>query len=268
MTKETCSPSLSSGVPLLEAVTLSRRFGGVCALDRVSLCIEQGEIFGLIGPNGAGKTTLFDVLTGLQRADAGHCLFAGEPLPIGEPHKVLACGIARTFQNIRLFAELSVLDNVLAGLHLQHRSGFWGTFAGTRRSRVEAQAARERAMLALDELGLADRASNQARHLPYGDQRRLEIARALVSQPRLLALDEPAAGMNRVETDALRALILRIRERGVTVLLIEHDMHLVMRLCDRIAVLDSGRRIALGRPDEVRRDERVIEAYLGRRHAA
>lgn len=259
-------PSVSS--PLLQAVGVSRFFGGVKALDDVSLSVNAGEVFGLIGPNGAGKTTLFDVLTGLQRADGGRCIFAGKPLPVGEPHRVLGCGIARTFQNIRLFGELTVLDNVLAGLHIKHESGFVATLTGSPRSRSESNNALEAAMAALEELGLTNRAQMLARNLSYGEQRRLEIARALVSQPSLLALDEPAAGMNRVETEALREYILSLRDRGVTVLLIEHDMHLVMKLCDRIAVLDSGRRIALGLPDEVRRDERVIEAYLGRRHAA
>lgn len=268
MQSESTSPPRSAEPPLLEAVGISRAFGGVRALDEVSLSVNSGEIFGLIGPNGAGKTTLFDILTGLQRADAGHCVFAGQPLPAGEPHRVLACGIARTFQNIRLFGELSVLDNVLAGLHVTHRSGFFATLIGSRLSQSEAEHAQHAAMTALETLGLSQRAHALAKHLPYGEQRRLEMARALVSQPSLLALDEPAAGMNRVETESLREFILGVRARGITVLLIEHDMHLVMKLCDRIAVLDSGRRIALGHPDEVRRDERVIEAYLGRRHAA
>lgn len=256
------SKPLSSAV-LLEADGVTRRFGGVVALDAVSLAVSVGEIFGLIGPNGAGKTTLFDVLTGLQAADAGTCRFDGEPLPVGRPHEIVTRGIARTFQNIRLFGELSVLDNVLAGLHACMRSSLLATLVGTANARKQADEAREKAMLALHEVGLGDRADAVARHLSYGEQRRLEIARALVSAPRLLALDEPAAGMNRVETDALRTLIERIRARGITVLLIEHDMHLVMRLCDRIAVLDSGRNIALGRPEEVRRDPHVIEAYLG-----
>ena len=250
--------------PLLEAEHLSRRFGGVVALDDVSLAVREGEIFGLIGPNGAGKTTLFDVLTGIQRADGGTCRLAGVPLPLGKPHQIIAHGIARTFQNIRLFGGLSVIDNVLMGLHSRMRAGLIASLVGHAGTQAEAARMQAEALQALDELGLVDRADQLARHLSYGDQRRLEIARALVCKPRVLALDEPAAGMNRVETEALRSLIMRIRQRGVTVVLIEHDMHLVMRVCDRIAVLDSGRNIALGSPEEVRRDARVIEAYLGR----
>ena len=253
---------------LLVADGISRRFGGVVALDAVSLAVQTGEIFGLIGPNGAGKTTLFDILTGLQRADSGECYFAGQALPRGQPHQIVTRGMARTFQNIRLFSELSVIDNVRAGLHAQMRAGLLATLFGSRRARIDGEQARDAAQRALAEVGLTARADDLARHLSYGDQRRLEIARALVSAPRLLALDEPAAGMNRVETGQLRTLIEHLRARGITVLLIEHDMHLVMGLCDRIAVLDSGRLIALGTPDAIRRNPRVVEAYLGRRHAA
>ena len=253
--------------PLFEAIDVSRRFGGVIALDAVSITIRSGEIYGLIGPNGAGKTTLFDVLTGVQRADHGSCRLAGRELPRGRPDHVLAAGIARTFQNIRLFGELDARENVLIGLHRQTHASMLAQLLRTRAVTRRESAARARAQTLLDYVGLAHLADRVANSLSYGDRRRLEIARALASGPCLLALDEPAAGMNATETRALAELIRRIRDDGTTVLLIEHDMRLVMSLCDRIAVLDSGRKIAEGNPDEVRTNEAVIEAYLGRRHA-
>jgi branched-chain amino acid transport system ATP-binding protein len=249
--------------PLLAANGISKRFGGLAALADISLSVGRGEIFGLIGPNGAGKTTLFNVLTGLYRPDAGEFVFDGARLRGATPHQVAARGIARTFQNIRLFANMSALENVMVGRHSRSRAGVLGAVLRGAATRAEEAAISARSYALLEYVGIAARASEPAYSLPYGDQRRLEIARALATEPRLLALDEPAAGMNASERAELALLLGRIRGDGMTLLLIEHDVKLVMGLCDRVAVLDYGRKIAEGAPAQVRCDPAVIAAYLG-----
>jgi branched-chain amino acid transport system ATP-binding protein len=260
------APAPKEGSVLLAtgASGVTIRFGGLTAVKDFKLSLKQGELVGLIGPNGAGKTTAFNLLTGVYQPTEGEITLCGKPIRGLRPHQIAALGLTRTFQNIRLFKDLSVIENVLVAMHLGHKATLAGAVLSSPAARREEGAMREEAARLLGLLDLAGREGWEAKNLPYGAQRRLEIARALATRPKVLLLDEPAAGMNDTETDELMEMIRRLRgEFGVTILLIEHDMGLVMGICERIIVLDHGLTIAEGAPDEIKRHPEVLKAYLG-----
>jgi branched-chain amino acid transport system ATP-binding protein len=262
LTTEAAAAQRAAGVPLLQADDVTMKFGGLTAVNKVSMTVNEGEIIGLIGPNGAGKTTFFNCLTGLYKPTEGQVRLSGVELP-PKPRAVVKAGMARTFQNIRLFANMTALENVMVGRYCRTSAGaITSILHGPKFKREESQT-RERAQELLDFVGLGDATEHLARNMPYGNQRRLEIARALATDPKLVLLDEPTAGMNPLETRQASELIFKIRDTGLAVVVIEHDMRFIFNLCDRVLCLVHGETLIVGSPDEVQSDPRVIEAYLG-----